>query len=173
MEKLVRVIWNICKSILYWSITKVLRIKLSDERWNDLLQFLRFGLVGLSNSALSYILFLISLWLFQKFDIWPQVDYLIAQLIGFMISVLWSFYWNRKFVFHAENLPWPRALLKTYLSYAFSGIVLNSVLSIIWVQGLGIPKVVAPILNLVVSVPVNFLLNKFWAFRKPKASDEN
>jgi putative flippase GtrA len=29
----------------------------------------------------------------------------------------------------------------------------------------GVSKLIAPILNLLVSVPVNFLLNKFWAFR--------
>ena len=89
-------------------------------------------------------------------------------MVGFVLSVLWSFYWNRKFVFRAEEgkqIPWLRALVKTYISYAFTGLFLNSVLSVLWVEVFGMSKIVAPILNLIISVPINFLMNKFWAFR--------
>lgn len=66
----------------------------------------------------------------------------------------------------SDEIPWPRALFKAYISYAFAGIFLNSVLSFLWVEYLGISKIVSPIINLLVSVPLNFVLNKFWAFRK-------
>ena len=89
-------------------------------------------------------------------------------MVGFVLSVLWSFYWNRKFVFRAEEgkqIPWLQALIKTYISYAFTGLFLNSLLSVLWVEAVGLPKVFAPILNLIISVPLNFVMNKFWAFR--------
>ncbi len=159
-------IWRGIKAILYWIVYRLLRIPLPEEKWEALLEFVKFGMVGLSNTILSYLIYLGCLFSFQKAGMLPQIDYLIAQLIGFLLSVLWSFYWNRKFVFHAEAIPWPKALLKTYMSYAFSGIVVSSLLSILWVQVLGIPKVIAPILNLIISVPMNFLLNKFWAFHR-------
>ena len=57
-------------------------------------------------------------------------------------------------------------LIKTYISYAFTGLFLNSILSLLWVEVFGIPKIIAPIINLLVSVPLNFIMNKFWAFRK-------
>ena len=134
---------------------------------DNLLQFVKFGIVGVSNTVISYAVYLVSLLVFQKYDLLSRVDYLVAQFIGFLLSVLWSFYWNRKYVFKAdsEGLPWPRALVKTYISYAFTGVFLNSILSVLWVQILGISKVIAPIINLLVSVPLNFVLNKFWAFR--------
>ena len=104
---------------------------------------------------------------FERNGLLPDFDYIVAQVIAFFISVLWSFYWNRKFVFEAENeVSWLKALLKTYISYAFTGIFLSNVLLILWVQILHISKLIAPIINLLVSVPLNFILNKFWAFRK-------
>ena len=81
---------------------------------------------------------------------------------------LWSFYRNNKYVFatgegHRRSV-W-RTLLKTYAAYAFTGIVLSNVLSYVWINVLGISKYVAPLINLVVSIPVNYLINKNWAFK--------
>lgn len=130
-------------------------------------QFIKFGIVGLSNTVVSYIVYLAGFLTFQKLGILPKVDFLIAQYLGFVVSVLWSFVLNRKFVFRADNesIPWQRALLKTYASYAFTGLLLNSILSVLWVEWVGISKLVAPLLNLLISVPINFILNKYWAFK--------
>ena len=167
MIKIGKHIWDILVEIMRFWIFRVLKIKLSEEKWYDFLQFVKFGIVGLSNTVISYAVYLASLLFLQKYNLLSRVDYLVAQFIGFLLSVLWSFYWNRKYVFRAdtEDIPWLQALLKTYVSYAFTGIFLNSVLSIVWVQILGISKLIAPIINLLVSVPLNFILNKFWAFR--------
>lgn len=35
-----------------------------------------------------------------------------------------------------------------------------------WVQICYVSEWIAPIINLLVSVPLNFLINKFWAFKK-------
>lgn len=149
-------------------IFNIFHIKLSKEKWEGFLQFVKFGIVGLSNTVISYMVYVIALLLFQKANILPMVDYLVAQFIGFVLSVLWSFYWNRKYVFKSDDdssMPWFVALFKTYVSYAFTGIFLSTLLSYIWVQCVGIPKIIAPIINLLVSVPLNFVLNKFWAFK--------
>lgn len=56
-------------------------------------------------------------------------------------------------------------LAKTYVSYSFTGLFLNSVLMVLWVQVFHISKFLGPIINLLLSVPLNFLINKFWAFQ--------
>ena len=134
---------------------------------NILVQFVKFGMVGLSNTIISYLLYILTLLGLQSMGLAPSIDYLIAQFVGFVLSVLWSFYWNNKFVFHdkKENRNWLHALIKTYISYAFTGLFLNSILSIIWVEVFRWSKLIAPIINLLVSVPMNFILNKFWAFK--------
>lgn len=159
--------WKLIEKMIR-GIFKLLHIRLSEKQWETLLQFVRFGIVGLSNTLISYVIYVASLWVFQENKFLPKIDYLVAQLIAFILSVLWSFYWNNKFVFtkkENENRSIIRALLKTYVSYAFTGLFLSSVLSILWVEIVGIPKLFAPIINLLVSVPLNFVINKFWAFR--------
>lgn len=161
-------IWKLIEKTLYFIVYKIFRLKLSDDKWDAFLQFVKFGIVGVSNTIISYLLYVISLFVLRTIEVSPKIDYLIAQFIGFVLSVLWSFYWNRKMVFKADKdkVPWLQALVKTYISYAFSGLFLSTALSIIWVQLIGIDKMLAPILNLVISVPINFILNKFWAFKE-------
>ena len=167
MIDLIQKIWDILNGIMRWFVYDLFRLKISEENWNKFLQFVKFGIVGVSNTLISYIIYVVSLMFFERNGLIPDFDYIVAQVIAFFISVLWSFYWNRKFVFEAEKgVSWPKALLKTYISYAFTGIFLSNVLLILWVQILHISKLIAPIINLLVSVPLNFILNKFWAFRK-------
>lgn len=83
--------------------------------------------------------------------------------------MLWSFYWNNKYVFQKEESEERnilQALLNTYVSYVFTGSFLNSILSLLWVEVLHISKLISPIINLLVSVPLNFIMNKFWALKK-------
>ncbi len=132
------------------------------------MQFVRFGIVGLSNTVISYVLYAVFLLLFQHFGMLEGIDYIVAQVIQFFLSVLWSFYWNNRMVFRlgeGEHRSLLKALLKTYVSYAFTGLFLSSILLIFWVQVLHISEFIAPIINLCVSVPLNFLINKFWAFK--------
>lgn len=142
------------------------------ELWKSewVVQFIRFGLVGLSNTAVNYLIYTLSLLGMQRFSLLSKWDYLAAQGIAFLLSVLWSFYWNNRLVFAAgggrRNL-W-RALLRTYVSYSATGLFLNGALLTLWVSGLHLSEFIAPLLCLPVTVPLNFVLNKFWAFGEEK-----
>lgn len=131
-----------------------------------LLQFLKFGLVGLSNTILAYLINVIVLLALESWNVaW---DYICGNLVSFFLSVAWSFYWNSLFVFKLNRKKKSvvfKALIKTYISYALTGIVLNNLFSWIWIERIGISKYIAPIINLFFSVPLNFVINKFWAFR--------
>lgn len=171
MRKRTNKLWELIERIAYVILNnffKIFKRNLTNDKFEAFMQFVRFGIVGVSNTVISYVLYAVSLLGFQKAGIFSEVDYLVAQVIAFVLSVLWSFYWNNKFVFtvdDGENRSIWKALLKTYVSYSFTGLFLNSVLLVLWVQVLHISEFVAPIINLLVSVPVNFLINKFWAFR--------
>ena len=149
---------------------RLLHIPLSDDRLGSLAQFVKFGLVGVTNTAVSYIVNILVLKLLQPYHL--SWDYVAGNVAAFLLSVLWSFYWNNKYVFtkgegQARSLG--RALLKTYVAYGLTGIVLANALSWVWINVFGISRYVAPLINLVISIPLNFLINKFWAFRtKPE-----
>ena len=152
---------------------KILRKEPSPEVTEGFLQFVKFGIVGVSNTLLSYFINIgVLLVLAPQHVSW---DYFAGNIISFILSVLWSFYWNNKYVFKQKdgqkrNL-W-MALLKTYVSYSVTGLVMTNILSFVWVDLLGISKFVAPMINLIISVPVNFILNKFWAFKTETKTEE-
>ena len=163
------ILWRIVEGTASIVLKKIFRISFSESQWEGLMQFVKFGIVGLSNTVISYVIYVAALLLFQENGWLVNVDYLVAQVIAFVLSVLWSFYWNNKYVFKQdedEERNILQALLKTYISYAFTGLFLNSVLSWIWVDIVHIPKLFAHIINLLISVPLNYVMNKFWAFGK-------
>jgi len=149
-------------------VFKLLKRDYTDAIHENLMQFVKFGIVGVSNTVISYVLYAVTLLGLQKAGWLPKVDYLVAQVVAFVLSVLWSFYWNNKYVFTMEEGQsrnmW-HALAKTYVSYSFTGLFLNSILLFLWVDILGISEFIAPIINLLISVPINFIINKFWAFK--------
>ena len=145
---------------------RLCRLEASDERIASLVQFVKFCFVGVTNTAVSYGVNVLVLLLLRPAKL--SWDYIAGNVVAFLLSVLWSFYWNNKFVFTLKEgqsrrlLP---ALLKTYAAYALTGIVLNNLLSYVWIERLHISKLIAPLLNLCISIPLNFIINKKWSFR--------
>ena len=123
-------------------------------------QFVQFCVVGLSNTLISYLIyaaFVLLGW-----------NYILGSIVGFVVSVTNSFYWNNKYVFKQENGKHRSILasyIKTFLSYAATGLVLANILLVIWVEVLHLPELLGPIVSLLVTIPLNFILNKLWAFR--------
>ena len=167
-------IWSLIETICRVVLSALWRLtgrELSEEMLAAFLQFVRFGIVGVSNTVIAYITYAGSLLAIRAVFGSVKMDYLAAQVVSFILSVLWSFYWNNKMVFTLEegqHRSLGKALVKTYISYSFTGLFLNSLLLYVWVQVLGISEFIAPIINLIVSVPVNFIINKYWAFRTEK-----
>lgn len=152
--------WKLIENLCDFFIRKLLRLKLNEKQWEAFMQFVKFGIVGVSNTLISYVTYLICI----SFG----MNYLLAQAVGFIISVTNSFYWNNKYVFVSEEGK-HRSLLQTYiktvLSYAGTGLGLATVLLILWVKVCHIPKEIAPVINLLVTIPLNFIINKLWAFK--------
>lgn len=60
------------------------------------MEFARFAIVGVSNTALTWIIFL------ALAGLW-RVDPVLANIIAWMISSAWSFGWNRRFTFRSTD----------------------------------------------------------------------
>ena len=100
---------------------------------SSVIQFIKFGLVGVSNTLVNYLVYVIFVSL--------GVHYVIANALGFIISVLNAYFWGSRFVFKEdetkEKRVWWKVLLKTYASYAL-GFGINTVLLILWIDLLAI-----------------------------------
>ena len=184
MNKIGIKLWNIIETIVravFGFIFKICRIDVKEEQWETLLQFVRFWLIGVWNTVFNYAIFAICLLLFQRLGILGMynLDMHISTVIAFIISVFVSFLLNSKFVFsteEGEKRNFWGALFKCYLSYGFTGLLLNPLLNTLWVKILplqpGTAKFVAPLFSLLIAIPINFFMNKLWAFKTEKDTSE-
>lgn len=121
----------------------------------SMIQFIKFGLVGVSNTVLGLGLYYFFLWL--------GCHYLVANILSWILSVFNAFYWNHRYVFQS-SASWLRTLIRTYFSYGASMLAGTALLYLL-VDYFGSSEYLAPVLCLLLTVPLNFLLNKFWTFR--------
>lgn len=125
-----------------------------------IIQFIKFGLVGISNTVVSWICYYVILWIDDDL-------YMLGSLVGTVVSIANAFFWNDRFVFKGKENDWKsrlKRLGKTYVSYGGTSL-LSMLLLWVEVQLFGVNKVIAPVVNLLITIPLNFLINKFWTFR--------
>ena len=120
-------------------------------------QFIKFGMIGASNTIVSTSIYYLFIWMDPKL-------YFVGNVVGWIVSVFNSFYWNNRFVFTKSEFSWGQKLLRTYLAYGGS-FLLGSTTLVLMVSVLGVSEWLAPWINLVITIPLNFVLNKFWAFK--------
>lgn len=134
-----------------------------------LLQFVKFGLVGISNTVISYGIEMLCYYVLFANVAWADnVRIVITSVLAFLISVTHSYYWNNRYVFGTGTrktaLQHLRAYLKTVVCYGVTGLVISPLLKL-WLSGMGVPYWIASLGSLVVTIPLNFIMNKLWAFR--------
>lgn len=136
---------------------KLLEKPLFQKLW----QFIKFGIVGLSNTLISLAVY--------EACIFLGVHYLLADPIGLVVSVVNAYYWNNRCVFgDGQKKPFShhvRMYFKSLAAYGGAAIV-NLLLLALWVEIVGIPEWLAPFINMAVTIPINFLVNKYWTFGK-------
>lgn len=158
-------IWNwgegLLRKIVSWFLGLFHR-EITDEQWQSFMQFVKFALVGCSNTVVTYVVYVLG--------VAAGLHYQFSNLLGYALGILNSFFWNNRFVFKrraGEQRNLLAALGKVYVSYAFSYVV-SAVLLFVWIDLLNVPEFFGPLITTAVTTPINFLLNKLWAFRSRK-----
>ena len=138
-------------------------MKNKEDLKKAIIQFIKFGTVGAINTVLSYVITNGAYYLLHLHE-------QISNIIAFVITVFISFMLNGKFVFteNKEERNFWKSLLKVYASYSVTGVFLTAILLYLEERLLGIPHYIATLMNMVVTIPINFILNKYWAYREKK-----
>jgi putative flippase GtrA len=122
------------------------------------LQLVRFGLVG-------GVGFIVNLVVYALFVHSVGVDYRVASVAAWLVAVLNNFVLNRHWTFDAAGgqarFQAIRFLLVSLVAEVFSLLLLT-----LLVEGVGLAKVPAQALAVSGSMPLNFLGNKLWSFRR-------
>lgn len=129
-------------------------------------QFVKFGIVGIINNAISLAVYYSVIYFNSEL-------YLVGNALGFLVSTLNAYLLNSKFVFRPkERKVFSKVqLVKTYAMYTFS-LCISMVFLYVLVQWLSVSEKIAPICSLMVTVPLNFLLNRFWVYKEQNSSKQ-
>lgn len=91
--------WNLIEKTAHFFVFGFLGIfhkKLTDSQWEAFMQFVKFGLVGLSNTLLTYVVYAILVTL--------GLHYQLSNVISYAAGIFNSYYWNNKYVFQEDRL---------------------------------------------------------------------
>ena len=119
-------------------------------------QFIKFIIIGFSNLAISLLTYYILVLL--------NINYQISNIFAFILGSINGYFWNKKWVFK-KNGDIKATLIKFYISYIFTWLI-SAVLLYLWIDIFKISAFIAPILNLFITTPINYILNKIWVFKK-------
>ncbi len=133
------------------------RVRHGVRKSHNWLQLVRFGAVGATGYAVNLAVFAASLHLIG-------VDYRIAAVFAYVVSVLNNFFWNRHWTFRAKEGHAMHQGLRFFavslVTFGFSYLVL-----VLLVSGAGVHKDIAQAVSVAVGMPLNFVGQKLWSFR--------
>lgn len=127
------------------------------ERRPTAAQILRFGIVGVANTGVHFVLYVI-------LTTFAHVHYLVANPIAFTIATMNSFYFNRRWTFRNADPAWRRQLVKFFIITTIGFGMNEGILYLLVSQG-RMTKLPAEAVAIAVVLIWNYLANKWWTFR--------
>ena len=108
--------------------------------------FLSFACIGAFNTSLAQILYMIFVWLRQPVSA--------SSVVADVIPMFFSYFLNMRFTYH-QKPNW-----KSFISFPVSylpGIVINMIMTVIFVDWLMVDKLFAKAFALPLTIPINYL----------------
>jgi putative flippase GtrA len=135
------------------------RVRVGVRQPANWLQLIRFASVGVSGYVVNLAAFALCVHLLA-------IDYKVAAVLAYLISVANNFWWNRHWTFSdtkGETHPVHQGIrffAVSLVTFGFTYVVLISL-----VDGAGTAKVIAQAISIAAGTPLNFIGQKLWSFR--------
>ena len=119
-------------------------------------QFVKFGIIGVSNTLIAFAVYTL---LLKGFGVW----YLAASAIGFVVGAVNGFLWNRRWTFrgHVGDALTP----VRWGVVQGCGLGVNLGLLYVLVHDAGLDKLLAQAFATIVVTVLTFIVNRAWTFR--------
>lgn len=124
---------------------------------DDIFRFIKFGLVGVLNTLINWILFI----LLNSIGVY----YIISNIIAYSISTLNSYLWNSKWVFKYSGDNIKETSFK-FIVLNIIGLTLNTIILYLLVDIAGLNKLIALVITTGIVMILNYFINKLWVFKK-------
>jgi dolichol-phosphate mannosyltransferase len=133
------------------------RVRHGVRKPHNWLQLIRFAAVGASGYIVNLAVFALCVHA-------AKIDYRLAAVAAFAVSVVNNFWWNRHWTFDAKHQHPAHQAAKFFavslVTFGFTYLVLVAL-----VTGAGLPKVVAQAIAIAAGTPLSFIGQKLWSFR--------
>jgi putative flippase GtrA len=132
------------------------RVRHGVRKPHNWLQFVRFAAVGASGYVVNLVMFAACVH-------GVGIDYRVAAVVAFVVSVVNNFWWNRHWTFDAKHQHPAHQALRFFavsvVTFGFTYVVLVALV------GTGMEKVIAQAIAIVAGTPLSFIGQKLWSFR--------
>lgn len=125
-------------------------------------QFVKFGIVGVSNTLLTFATYTL---LLKVFGVW----YLAASAVGFLVGATNGFLWNRRWTFR-EHVGDALTPVRWFVVQG-CGLALNLGLVYVFVHDAALDELVGQACATVVVTVLTFFANRAWTFRMQPVAD--
>ena len=132
--------------------TATLGLRRSANWW----QLTKFSIVGVSG-------YLINLAIFSLLVAVGDVAYLLAAILSFLVAVTNNYIWDRNWTFRRQRGHLVFQGLR-FMTVSVLALGVNLGLLALYID-LGLPKVAAQAIAILMVTPFSFLANKLWSFR--------
>ena|SRR6185437_6550948 len=121
-----------------------------------ILQFVKFGIVGVSNTLISFAVYTL---LLKAFGVW----YVAASGIGFAVGAINGFLWNRAWTFrgHVGDALTP----VRWFVVQSCGLLVNLGLVYLFVDGVGLDELTGQAATIAIVTVLTFFANRAWTFK--------
>jgi len=121
-------------------------------------KFLKFGLVGIINTLISICFYILLVNI--------GLHYILANILSYLIGVLNSYYWNKKWVFNYHDNH-----LSVFVKFLLVNLIvlgINTLSLYVCVHLIGMNKYEAQLIATAIGMGINFILNQKWTFETDK-----
>ncbi|PLS36906.1 teichoic acid glycosylation protein [Carnobacterium maltaromaticum] len=130
-------------------------------KYREVLMYLIFGVLTT----------IINIFVFYIFKDTLTIDYRTSNVIAWFLSVLFAFLTNKYFVFASKGKS-KQAFFKEmglFFWYRLLSLVIDMIMMIVMVSGLGIDALIAKLITQVVIVVINYVFSKLLIFNDKQA----
>lgn len=124
----------------------------SPHNW---IQLAKFGVVGFSGYVINLGIYTTLLGIGAHW----------AAAVSFVISAGWNYWWNRHWTFAHQKGSFAYQGARFY-AVALMGFAVNQFFLFLFLDVLSLGKIVSQAIAIILVVPLNFLGNKLWSFRR-------
>jgi putative flippase GtrA len=120
---------------------------------------IRFGVVGITNTSVDFLLFL------SLTSIWSW-NVLAAQTVSYLFGLVNSYIWNRKVTFKSQEKPNSGEILRFISVNLVSYLI--SILVLLIMEYFSVSNVLSKFIVIFFTFGINFAGSKWWVFRRQR-----